>query len=149
MSLGAIDSLYHAFRKVRQPLKIEGCTQCCTNNAELSDLEKGARGASTRAVQKLAHKGMTTIGSAADYKYFLPRILHEMILNDGFWYFCLDALTTRIQRSGFEEWSEMEKSATLLGFKAIFEKFCAEYDCLDLEGWLYGIACVDFDVTRF
>lgn len=149
MSSDVIDNLYHAFRKVPQPLKIDGCTQCCTSDAELKALEKGVRGAPIFAVRTLAHDGISTVGNEGDYKYFLPRILHEMFLDDEFYDLCIDALTTWIKKAGFDNWTREEKEVTLSALLAIFEEHCDGLDVIDTMDWLYGIACVDFDVSGF
>lgn len=149
MSSEVIHNLYHAFRRVRQPLKVTGCTHCCTTDAELKSLEKGVHDAPKFAVATLAHNGMTTVGSQSDYRYFLPRILHEIFIDIDFWFLCVDALTTRIKDAGFDSWSETERLATVAVLHAIFSEHCEELDRVDLEDWLYAIACVDFDVRPY
>jgi len=147
MSSKIIEDIYHAFRRVPQPRKVVGCTHCCISEAELKSLSTDVKSAPIKAVQRLAHNGITTVGNESDYKYFLPRILHEMYLDDDFFFLCMDAFTTRIKRSGFDEWSDTERKATLVSLQLIFEKYCGSFDTVWLEDWLYGIALVDFNVS--
>jgi len=149
MSSKVIENLYHAFRTVPKPRRITGCTVCCTTEAELMNLSRGVREADTFAINTLAHDGIFTVGTEDDYKYFLPRILHEMILDDDFWSLCVDALTTRIKLAGFDGWTEVQKKATLEALLVIFDKYSSEYCSVDLEDWIYGIASVDFDIMPF
>lgn len=146
MSIEVIEEIYHAFRGVTQPTKIVGCTHCCTTDAELRDLEKGVREASTYAVKTLAHDGIYTVGNESDYRYFLPRILHEMYLDIDFFDLCIDALTTRVIKAGYQHWNDVEKDATTNGLKSIFRRHCSELSIIGIEGWLYGIASTGLGV---
>lgn len=149
MSLEVIEDIYHAFRRVPQRIKILGCTHCCTTEQELKALEKGVRGAPKSAVKTLAHNGISTVGNELDYKYFLPRILHEFYLDFDFFDLCIDALTTRIKMAGFEDWKAVEKEATLSGLEMVFSQHCKNLHMIDLMDWLYGVAVADFDMTKF
>ena len=149
MSQDVIDNLYHAFRKVPQPIKIEGCTVCCVTEEELNDLEKGIHSAAKSSVSTLAHNGMSTVGSADDYKYFLPRILHEMIEDEEFWFLCEDALTRRIKQAGFDNWTIEEKAKTLDALKVIFEKQCKSTNIIELEYWIHALIIAGFDISHF
>jgi len=149
MSIESIEEIYHAFRRVPKRIKILGCTHCCTTEEELKALEKGVREAPRHAVKTLAHNGISTVGNGLDYKYFLPRILHEFYLDFDFFNLCIDALTTRIQMAGFEDWRDVEKQATLTGLEMVFSQHCQKLSMFGLMDWLYGVAVVDFDITKF
>jgi len=130
-----------------QPIKILGCTHCCTTEENLASLSKGVREASSEAVQNLAYNAMSTVGTAKEFKYFLPRILHEMYLDKVFSDLTIGKLTQDIKQAGYDVWVDDEKQAVQTGLVLIFEKHCGELSDIELIYWLHDMACVDFELS--
>jgi len=150
MSSEIIENIYHTFGNVPKPTKILGCTHCCTTEVELQDLERGVQNASTSAVKTLAENGINLVGSEDDYKYFLPRILYEMYLDEDFYKPCIDSLTLRIKQAGFDSWDAEQRKSVVKGLCIVFSKrFENGMSWIDLEDWMYGIACAGFDIRLF
>jgi len=167
-----IKDLYAAFDKVRRTYNIDGCTHCCISEEELADLANGRHKASSAAISSLAHNAMSTVGDEDAFRYFLPRILDEMIKDLDFWHLCADAFTCRIKDAGFDEWTENEKEQTVRALKTIFDKICHNQKLKSLSlaeqqredqlffkspdggifevlDWIEGMVLANFNITEF
>ncbi|WP_424950996.1 hypothetical protein [Deinococcus sp.] len=72
----AVAGLYRAFADVPRPRQVTGCTHCCISEEELARLVSVPREALTAdELETYSSNLLTTVGSEADFRYFLPRIL--------------------------------------------------------------------------
>ncbi|GGJ67934.1 hypothetical protein [Deinococcus aquiradiocola] len=71
----AVEELHTAFADVPQPARITGCTHCCISEEELARLVEVPRAELTAdELKSYAWNVPDTVGTEADFKYFLPRI---------------------------------------------------------------------------
>ena len=90
---------------------------------------------------------MTTVGDAADYKHFLPRIL-ELAVNAEPW-LGLDPPTIagKLTYGGWQGWPPEERSPVGALFATAWKHGLEQHpDELDPKGWLCGLVIVDGDL---
>ena len=81
----AIDQLYAAFADVDRPTSIAYCP-CCKNQDELQPLlSQSLRTIAASQLYSYAASALLTVGSEADYLYFLPRILELSMTDELGW----------------------------------------------------------------
>ena len=70
-----IDQLYRVFSRYPRPASLRGCP-CCTDDETSRALIRGRlRDLPASTLNHYAFKALSTWGTLADYRYFLPRIL--------------------------------------------------------------------------
>ncbi|WP_412026814.1 hypothetical protein [Deinococcus yunweiensis] len=84
--LATLPALEAAFADVPRPTRVMGCTNCCISPEELEVLSTTARDdLDAEALSSYANNAMGTVGSEADFRYFLPRLL-QLAVTDAFEY---------------------------------------------------------------
>lgn len=77
-----LQAVYEAFADVERPREIHGCP-CCTNRADVCRLlDRPIAALHGEDLERLAFKGITTLGSATDFHPFVPRLL-ELLAHDA------------------------------------------------------------------
>lgn len=106
-----IEALYVAFAQVQMPERVEGCTNCCTSEAELAGLlAVPLRELAPEALDAYACNACDTVGSEPDFRYFLPRIFELAAAEawgfpDGAW------AIRRLRLTGWQCWDAAEQAA--------------------------------------
>jgi hypothetical protein len=161
----ALDAVYEAFGRQQKPRRIDGCP-CCTTEAQLCQLLAAPlRELDAGRLATYGRKAMTTIGSADDFRYFLPRLL-ELSLQDRYWWLDREILLSKLQYVAWYDWPETERKALLDLFDAAFDDAVSEaagprsandaeeinnYDdegC-PIDTWLCALACAHIPLSRF
>lgn len=71
----AVAGLHHAFANEPRPTKVIGCTNCCIDETQLARLVEIPREQLTaEELSAYSSNVPDTVGTEADFKYFLPRI---------------------------------------------------------------------------
>lgn len=78
----AIDALYTAFQGVPRPTRVHACPCCVGPGVACALLARPLGELTEDELGRYAYKAVTTMGSASDLAYFLPRLL-ELLATDG------------------------------------------------------------------
>jgi hypothetical protein len=144
----AIKSLYEAFAIVPKPHHIDGCP-CCIDRKEVGALlAKRLRDLTPDEVSPYASSAFLTVGEAADYLYFLPRIL-EITATEPSWWPSAVVTGQAIRTAKPETWTAGQRGA-LHGFlESVIGAAIEVGDYRVLDHWICAIARMGFDVQPF
>ena len=132
----AITALYARFSTYRLRQPPDACP-CCISTEEnrvlfivpLADL-------SEKQLRRYAFKAITTWGNAADFRYFLPRILELLLCPDS--KLEKDAFFDKMLYAGWDGWPDAEKGAVRQVLRAWWAHHI-QHECFfeeELIGWL-------------
>lgn len=109
--------------------------------AELSD----------EAIGPYAGWAITTVGSAQDYRYFLPRILALAATGSGWIGADPPVIVGRLKMSQWESWAAAQRDAVLNLFETASHSSLAGGGdgWMDIENWLCGLAHLDRPLEPF
>lgn len=155
----AIDRLYVAFAREPRPVDLEHCP-CCVSDDQIDELLRSGsrRTMPADAVADYATHALTTVGSAADFRYFLPRVLevavtggaggahraHRADLVD------LELVCGRLRTAGWTDWSGDEQHAVRHLLKMLWEQTLQAYPGrLALDTVLCAIGNAEDDLTEY
>lgn len=140
----AIDRLYPAFADVPKPRRIDGCP-CCIEQKNINVLlSSPLRLLTPDDLSAYAASAFLTVGTVADYLYFLPRILEISV--GAYWWPDIAVTGRAIAATEPRSWSRSHRSA-LLGFlHAVIGWSVASGEHSQLDGWLCAIAHMGLDV---
>lgn len=143
-----IEELYEAFADVPKPKQIIGCP-CCTDQDELDRLNAAdLRTASADVLKSHASSWLLTVGSEADFRFYLPRFLEIMICDPEFQYMP-EPFAAKISQSGFQTWSKRKQNAVEAAFKAMLTIAAREERTYDIEGWVTSLAKSDLPLEPY
>lgn len=142
-----IDRLYTVFADVPKPRRIDGCP-CCIEEKNIGVLlSSPLRLLTPDELSAYAASAFLTVGTVADYLYFLPRILEISIR--ACWWPDIEVTGRAVAATEPRSWSRSRRSA-LLGFlHAVIDGAVASGEHYQLDGWLCGIARMGLDVRPF
>ncbi|MEP7006030.1 MAG: hypothetical protein ABI810_08615 [Sphingomonas bacterium] len=94
---------------------------------------------------------ITTVGSAQDYKYFLPRILALAVSDTGSVGADPPVIAGRLKMSQWESWPAAQRDAVLNLFETAFLSALESQGqgWMDIENWLCGLARLDRPLEPF
>ena len=143
----SIEQLYLAFAKVRRPKTIDGCP-CCTSPATFAKLisAPSVRTIPPTHLERYAFSAFKTVGSAADYVYFLPRILHISAQDDGSWLPSQEIIGRAIRSAKPENWRPIQRQAVDDFFSAIIHECLAPDRRRMIDSWMCANAKSGFPV---
>ena len=118
----SIERLYQVFAKYRTPSVIDGCPCCVSKSDEAALHSKALRYLDDTDISRYAFKAMTTWGSVADFKHYLPRILELLSTTD----FIVDTFVV-LGKLDYGKWRTWEANEI-----AAIEKFL-------LAWWIYKV----------
>jgi len=109
------------------------------------------RDLSDDAIGPYSSWAITTVGSAQDYRYFLPRILALAVANTGWVGADPPVIASRLMMSQWETWPAVQRHAVLNLFETAF--LCSLEGegsaWMDTENWLCGLARLDQPLESF
>lgn len=88
---------------------------------------------------------MTTVGSADDYRHFLPRILELAADNGAYSGFDPAVIADKLKYAGWTDWPVEQQAAVRGVFEAVFRRGMELHPDVDVSAaaWLCGCACLD------
>ncbi len=132
----ALETLYVAFADAPRPRRLRGCP-CCVSEAEACALlARPLRALLGDDLDRYAWKAVTTMGSADDLAYFVPRLLELLALDR------LGADPEPVLAKlayGYDEWSEPRRHAVDGLFEAVLARELARPRG-DVDAWICGCA---------
>jgi hypothetical protein len=118
-----IESLYAAFATVPRPRHIAGCACCVDEKGVDVLLSKPLRELTPDELSAYAASVFLTVGSEADFRYFLPRIL-EIAVGEPGWWPDWEVVGRALADSRWQEWTASEKAAVVTLLDAEFAECC-------------------------
>jgi hypothetical protein len=145
----AIDGLYEAFRTVPRPRSIHACPCCFFPVEEAALLAPVAlRELPVDAVKPYATFALMTVGEAADYRYFLPRLFEIVAVGDGFGYPDLVSVMRGLNHGKWWTWADEERRA-VGDLLLVMWAETLEGSFYGIGDVLCGIGSVEDDVTPY
>jgi hypothetical protein len=142
----SIDHMYISFAGVLKPRAIKGCP-CCIEGKEIDKLlATPLREISPKVLAPYASSALFTVGDAADYLYFLPRILEISATDDGWWP-DVEVTGRAIRSSGPDSWPLSRRVAVDDLFANFITDSVETGKYYKLDGWLCAIGRSGFDVS--
>jgi hypothetical protein len=107
----ALGRLYEAFAHVPRPEAVEGCSHCFTESEGAALLAPvPLRELSAKTLRPYTASALFTVGEAADFRYFLPRML-DIACTDASAWPDLGSLGGRLRIAEWSTWAPEEQAA--------------------------------------
>lgn len=137
----AIAGLYEAFSCEPKPSVIDGCRcSVCISDEKISVLvSKSLRSLTPDELTHYAESVFLTVGSEADFKYFLPRIL-EILATEDSWWPSPEVVGRTIANAGWNNFSAAQQISLLSFFNEVLIGLIDERNGWAIDGWICGIA---------
>lgn len=136
-----IQAVYEAFADVERPQAIHGCP-CCTRPGDACRLlDRPVASLHGEDLERLAFKGITTLGSPTDFHAFVPRLL-ELLVRDAL-DVPIEIVLGKLAHS--RPWRADQRRAV----HALLEEALAwsmAHD-RDIDGWITGTALAHMGLT--
>jgi hypothetical protein len=145
-----IPFVYDAFANYSKPADFPAC-ECCLSDEEKKVLLRGKlKELSADELSSYAADVFQTVGSVADFKYFLPRIL-ELSVNGEFSWPDPPVVMVKLRLADWDQWPGHERSAVI---DLLVEKFrCLlqdeHTDGSDIDEWLCALGRCVPDITPY
>ncbi|MDP9795128.1 hypothetical protein J2S43_003640 [Catenuloplanes nepalensis] len=143
----ALDRLYEAFGRVPRPESVQHC-ECCFDAEEEAALLAPVplRELPGKALHPYAMNVMTTVGAAADLRYFLPRMLEVNLAGDG----VVDPewLLIAVRRASWTTWPAAEQDALRAFLRTLWTATLHGHE-LEVDALLCGIGHAEGDLTPY
>lgn len=133
----AIEALHRAFADVPKPRSIDACP-CCFSDAEVEQLLALDRGVLAEdLLGNYASSALTTIGSVADYMFFLPSIL-ELEATRPTWPIDVEITGGKFKLADAPNWPDHHRLAVQNFYLAWLESVATD----DVDGFVFdSIMC--------
>ena len=142
-----INTLYGAFRDVAKPRKIDGCP-CCIDEENIRILLlKPLRELTGGELAQYSSSAFLTVGTEADFLYFLPRIVEVACTEDGC-YPDVEIIGQAIGETKPLNWSIERRKALLDVLHSAIQRDLDE-EVWTADEWICAIARMGLDVKPF
>lgn len=142
-----IEQVYQAFSGAKVPTSIEACP-CCLDESDIRELlETPLRQLTSSQLYGYEFSVFYTVGSEADFRYFLPRIL-ENACREPDPSPDLETVLRKLDLAGWLRWDANEIAVLRSLFEAAFEQaLVADADGWAIDSWICGLALTGLDVA--
>jgi hypothetical protein len=107
----ALNRLYVAFAHIPRPTAIEACSHCWTDRDTAALLAPvPLRDMTADMLRRYAAKALTTVGTEADLRYFVPRLL-DIACTTGFDHPNLEILLDKLRLAEWARWGPAAQEA--------------------------------------
>lgn len=146
----SINQIYLTFAKYGKPKEFPAC-ECCLSVAEQRLLlEVKLRELGAAQLSGYAADVFLTVGSLADFKYFLPRIL-ELSVKQEFLWPDPEVVFGKLQLADWDSWPEQERNPILELMRNKFEAVIQNPGSYgsDIDQWVCALGRCVADVTPY
>ncbi|WP_232665081.1 hypothetical protein [Pseudonocardia sp. TRM90224] len=144
----AVDAVYAAFAQVPRPARFE-VSPLRDPTRYLPLLQAPLRELTDDELGPYAFSAVSTVGTADDFRYFVPRVL-ELVVTGACRYTDVEVVLGKLRYAGLPEWPGQQRAAvgTLLErfWDAVLSTYPATYP---VDAVLCGIAAAVDDITPF
>lgn len=146
----AIDNLYTAFADLRRPSRIDGCPCCIDRKVSAALHTVPLRQLTPEDLSSYASSALLTVGTVADYLYFLPRIL-EISATERYWWPDPPVTGRAIESTDPASWPAHRTQAFQDFLHALIGHLLSSgnEDMDRVDDWLCAIARIGIDVHPF
>ncbi|WP_395675069.1 hypothetical protein [Inquilinus sp.] len=145
----AIDAAYRVFEPYPQPTELKASPLRDADEILRTLTSAPLRDLTDEQIGPYAGWAMTTVGSAWDYKHFLPRILEQAVLRPIWMGTDPPTLTTKLDIAKWRKWPAAEQDAVRDVFAAAWVQARAMHpDDIEADDWLCGVAALGMDVSQ-
>jgi hypothetical protein len=122
----AIEELYQVFSRYGKPRAIEVCPCGCTRTDAIKGLlDKPLVDLSLEDLARYSTHAMTTAGTEADFKYFLPRLLDRITVEQYF--YPAEFVFGKLRYANWSSWPQDEQSTVREFLHALWSRVIHEY----------------------
>jgi hypothetical protein len=146
----AIESIYGAFANYRKPRDFPTCECCISNDEKKLLLDSKLRVLTADQLGNYAADVFLTVGSLADFKYFLPRMLELSVKNEFSWP-TPEVMLGKLKLANWYEWPELETApvCSLLEKKFAHLLQDANIEGQDIDPWICALGRCVPDITPY
>lgn len=147
----ALDELYSVFGRPKPPKVIAHCSHCIRGDHIKQLLAPvPLRDVPVEALLSYTMSAADTVGSASDFRYFLPRILDIAVAGGFGGYPDLEFILRRFVLANWRKWPERERQAVIGFTRALWSSTLTEFPTdPDAEEMLGAISAVEDDFTPY
>ncbi|MBL4619342.1 MAG: hypothetical protein JKX88_04500 [Marinicaulis sp.] len=138
----SIERLYEVFSNVPKPKEIDYCPCCMTGEEIEILLSLPLKALPEDVVGNYCGCAFHTVGGAAEYHYFFPRLLELRLTDLGFWP-DYEIILGNLKLASWREWPHEQRDAVISVVNECFEvllKDANEFDSFEIEGIICGVA---------
>lgn len=128
MTEAVVEKLYRVFARYPLPPRIEGCPCCVGPEREGALHRVPLRALREAELGFYAFKALSTFGTVADFKHFLPRIAELLTQGEPLGAADVGVIATKLARAGCTTWPDDERDA-LRGWSALLWRYFTEGRC--------------------
>lgn len=150
-----VERLYAMFA-APVPRKISGCPCCIATRQTDTLLRTPLRAIDGDMLWGYVFSAFLTLGDAADFRYFLPRIF-EFSIHHPLEAVDVEIVLGKLRLAGWDKWVEEERAAVIAAIDLLFDQAVAAVDeeempglvAIDVASVLCGAARADLDPVRW
>lgn len=116
----ALEAVYAVFATSPKPVEITGCPCCVKPGAYCALVELPLRQLTEEDLGAYGTKALTTVGSVADFRYLLPRLL-DLCLHAPDGYPGCEILFSKLHLAKWQDWPVVERVAVEQLCQAVFD----------------------------
>ncbi|HZS10473.1 MAG TPA: hypothetical protein VFD58_36935 [Blastocatellia bacterium] len=125
----AIEGLYTAFSHYPLRPHVEGCPCCVETSDQETIRARPLRKLTGQDLEKYAFKAVTTWGSEADWKHFLPRLFELLASGPMDWDIPEEIIIGKLDVSAWYYWPAPEREAVTAYLMALWQAALSSYPC--------------------
>jgi hypothetical protein len=145
----AVDELYSAFGRRKRPTVIDHCSHCIRAD-HVKQLLAPVREIPVEALLSYTMSAADTVGSASDFRYFLPRIVDLALAGAFGGYPDLEFVLRRFGLAYWPNWPQRERQAVMGFTHALWNSTLARFPTdPDAEETLGAISQIKHDITPY
>lgn len=146
----AIELIYEAFANYRKPRDFPSC-DCCISKAEKKLLlDRELRILTADELAHYAADVFLTVGSLADFKYFLPRLM-ELSVKEEFSWPTPEVMLGKLKLADWYAWPEIERAPVLRLLEEKFVRLLQDENTegQDIDPWICALGRCVPDITPY
>lgn len=145
----AIDAAYRVYAPYPRPTELKASPLRDADGILRTLTAAPLRDLAVEQIGPYAFWAMTTVGSAWDYKHFLPRILEQAVLCSADAGIEPPVIVSKLNMAEWRRWPAAEQDAVKDVFAAAWAQARAMHpDDIYADNWLCGIAALGMDVSE-
>jgi hypothetical protein len=145
----AIEVVYHVFKDVPRPRRIDGCPCCIDEKGVSILLSKPLRDVLPDELTHYAASVFLTVGSVEDFFYFIPRIL-EIRAREPYLWPDPEVIFKAFLASGFHSWPSLKKEAVLRYFDATIDDLLeTDKSGSEIDSWICALGGLHVDLKPY
>jgi hypothetical protein len=146
----SIESIYEAFANYRKPRDFPACECCISNGEKKRLLDRKLRMLTADELGNYAADVFLTVGSLADFKYFLPRMM-ELSVKEEFSWPTPEVMLGKLKLADWYDWPEIERVPVLSLLEEKFARLLqdANTEGQDIDQWICALGLCMPDITPY